>query len=314
MKLELDRQLADRRLRKQREQEENALYLQQQAEHLKALEEAERAKKRDLERRLEEQAKSRREQLLQTKERRRKEEKEREIEDLQLKARLIREAEDELKVHMAKRAQEKEYLQKMFEENKLQKQKTLEELERDRLEDIRAQQLYALMLEKQEADRQREIKAREDRQQLYMNRMADTVIRDQDAKAHDEEDKIRRYEHMKEMRERQEEERRRRWHERNTEECKRFLFQQMEERKIRERQEKEHNDEQAKIWEIDRAIQEKEQERLGEKIKKNYKDTAEFLKTQMRRSLAAKMNRNEFLYNKDILRDVNAKLKEHENS
>jgi hypothetical protein len=39
----------------------------------------------------------------------------------------------------------------------------------------------------------------------------------------------------------------------------------MEERKIRERQEKEHNDEQAKIWEIDRAIQEKEQERLGKR-------------------------------------------------
>lgn len=54
MKVELDRQLADRRLRKQREQEENALYIQQQTEHLKALEEAERAKKRDLERRLEE--------------------------------------------------------------------------------------------------------------------------------------------------------------------------------------------------------------------------------------------------------------------
>jgi hypothetical protein len=68
-----------------------------------------------------------------------------------------------------------------------------------------------------------------------MNRMADTVIRDQDAKAHEEEDKIRIYEHMKEMRERQEEERRRRWLERNTEECKRFLFRQMEERKIRER-------------------------------------------------------------------------------
>jgi hypothetical protein len=50
------------------------------------------------------------------------------------------------------------------------------------------------MLQKQEEDRSREVKAREDRAQEFMNRMADTVIKDMDAKAHEEEMKIRRYE------------------------------------------------------------------------------------------------------------------------
>jgi hypothetical protein len=36
-------------------------------------------------------------------------------------------------------------------------------LERERLEDVKAQELHAAMLEKQEADRMREIKAREER-------------------------------------------------------------------------------------------------------------------------------------------------------
>lgn len=41
-----------------------------------------------------------------------------------------------------------------------------------------------------------------------MNRMADTVIKNMDERAKDEEDKIRRYEMEKEMRERMEDERR----------------------------------------------------------------------------------------------------------
>jgi hypothetical protein len=41
-----------------------------------------------------------------------------------------------------------------------------------------------------------------------MNRMADTVIKNMDEKARDEEEKVRRYEMEKEMRERAEDERR----------------------------------------------------------------------------------------------------------
>ena len=41
-----------------------------------------------------------------------------------------------------------------------------------------------------------------------MNRMADTVIKNMDERARDEEDKIRRYEMEKEMRERMEDEKR----------------------------------------------------------------------------------------------------------
>lgn len=49
---------------------------------------------------------------------------------------------------MEKRRQEREYLQKMLHENDKQKAKANEERERERLEDIRAQQEYTKMLEK----------------------------------------------------------------------------------------------------------------------------------------------------------------------
>jgi hypothetical protein len=96
----------------------------------------------------------------------------------------------------------------MLTENERQKQIALSDKEKQRLEDIRAQEEYTRMLEKQEQDRANEFKARENRAQEFMNRMADTVIRKMDDKQREEEDKIRRYETEKEMRERLEDERR----------------------------------------------------------------------------------------------------------
>lgn len=62
-----------------------------------------------------------------------------------------------------KRRQEKEYLQKMLTENERQKGIAALEKEKERQEDIRAQQEYSRMLEKQEQDRINEFKAREQR-------------------------------------------------------------------------------------------------------------------------------------------------------
>ena len=64
------------------------------------------------------------------------------------------------------------------------------------------------MLEKQEQDRINEFKARERRAQEFMNKMADTVIRKMDDRQKEEDDKIRRYETEKELRERMDDERR----------------------------------------------------------------------------------------------------------
>ena len=62
---------------------------------------------------------------------------------------------------LEKRRQEREYLQKMLAENERQKAKATQDKLKERDEDIRAQQEYARMLEKQEQDRINEFKARE---------------------------------------------------------------------------------------------------------------------------------------------------------
>lgn len=174
------------------------------------------------------------------------------------------------------------------------------------------------MLAKQEEDRQREIKAREERQQMFMNRLADTVIKEMDNKAAEEEMKIKKYELQREMAERKAEEMREDKKKKGYDACKKHLFRQMEERRKRDIEEAERNAEQAKIWEKDRQNYMTEEERIKEKVKKLNHDTADFLRSQMSeqrtRHIFGKMNRTEFLYNKHVLRNVNEKLREHSGS
>lgn len=75
-----------------------------------------------------------------------------------------------------KREQEKLYLQKMLEENTRERARKNLDQEREREEDIEAQANHAAMLDKQQADRENEFKMRERRAQEFMNRMASTVI------------------------------------------------------------------------------------------------------------------------------------------
>ena len=76
---------------------------------------------------------------------------------------LKRQMDEEAKTLQEKRKQEKEYLQKMLEENERWKRQQGLEREREKLEDIKAQEAYAKMLEKQEKDRELAVKAREAR-------------------------------------------------------------------------------------------------------------------------------------------------------
>ena len=64
----------------------------------------------------------------------------------------------------------------MLRENELQKKKLKDEEERQRQEDVRAQEEYVRMLEKQENDKLNEMKQREARAQDFMNKMADNVL------------------------------------------------------------------------------------------------------------------------------------------
>ena len=140
--------------------------------------------------------------------------------------------------------------------------------------------------------------------------MADTVIKNMDDRARDEEDKIRRYEMEKEMRERMEDEKRFGKMKSEQQRMRDFLAKQMEEKKHREHLEKALNDEQATMWRQDHRNYTEEERRLNDKINKINKENADFLKKQMEDKNAkhrAKMNKQEFLLNKPLLKEINDK-------
>jgi len=82
----------------------------------------------------------------------------------------------------------------------------------------------------------------------------------------------------------------------------------MDEKNVRERHAKAHNDEQAVLWARDKQNYENEENRLNSKIKQINVENASFLKQQVgeKESKAAqkKMNRQEFQLNKPLLREI----------
>ncbi len=146
-----------------------------------------------------------------------------------------------------------------------------------------------------------------------MNRMADTVIKNMDSRARQEEEKIRKYELEKELRERMADEAKNNKHKTEQQRMRDYLAKQMEEKRLRELQEKALNDEQANMWSKDFKNYSEEERRLHSKIGQINKDNQEFLRKQMEEKQIkigkAKMNKQEFLLNKPLLKEINDKLR-----
>jgi len=120
------------------------------------------------------------------------------------------------------------------------KQKEQDEI--NRLDDLKAQDDYTRMLDKQDNDRQNEMKKRERRAQEFMNKMADNVIHKMEQKQRHEDDMLRMYENEKEMRQRKMEEKRANNQRAEQERMRNFLASQIAEKKAREDNDKSNID------------------------------------------------------------------------
>lgn len=256
---------------------------------------------------------SRDRQLKEEKIRKRKEEKEAFATEVELVQRLRDEMAMEQAMQAEKRRQEKEYLQKMLRENEANKKKAEGDKAAQQRADIQAQNEYSKLLEKQEADRQHEFQQREARAQNFMNRLASDVIGKQQDRKRAEDEALMRYEMEKEMRARLADEAKAARIKAEKDEMRKLLAQQMEEKRAREAGEKADNNQQAEIWRKDKDNYELEEARLKNKIKQINLDNQSFLQNQMcnkaDKSKNRKMDQQEFLYNKGLLREINQKKK-----
>ncbi len=92
----------------------------------------------------------------------------------------------------------KENLKKNLEENEEFKKRQMFQTLKERDDDKKAMEEYSKMLEKQDMERSNYFKRCEDKQKALMNRMKDTVIKDQENHLKEEEIKIKKYQEEKE--------------------------------------------------------------------------------------------------------------------
>lgn len=312
IKEELDRQVRDKKARKRREQDEDNLYDNLQQKHLQLLDEKEKERQAEIGAKINREKNSRDQQLKEEKRRKRHEERDEMAQEQAIVTKLKDEMNQERQMLLEKRAQERDYLQRMLEENEKHKANMKQQEERERLQDVAAQDAYTKMLEQQEKDRLNEIDRREQRAQEFMGRMADTVLKEMDMKQKEEEDKIKRFEMEKEQQDRFNERLEYKRMKDDQQKLRDDLARQVAEKKRRENMEKEFNDEQAKMWQLDRQNYEQQENLLNGKIQEKNRENRAFLESQMAERNAAKasrMNYNEHLLNKALLRDINYQRK-----
>ncbi len=222
--------------------------------------------------------------------------------------RLKEEMRQERDMQMEKRRQEKEYLQLMIEENEKHKEQQEKSKQKEVQEDVRAQAAYSSMLAQQEDDRNDEMNQREKRAQEFMGKMADTVLKEMEMKQRHEDDMIRQFEMDKEQQERVNDQLAYKKMKDDQQRMREELAQQVADKGRRETMEKDYNDEQAKMWALDRENYERQENDLNHKIKDINMENRKFLESQMQERDAAKkqrMNFNEHLLNKQLLREIN---------
>ena len=304
---ELDKQLAQRVTIKRKEETEVDAYTSLQKTHLQSLEAKEREKE-ELQKKLKVMEKARLDKQLHDDRQRKKIS---ELDEKQQEKLLVednrRELEEERQSQLQKKQMERSYLQKMMEENEenkriqLEQQKKLKEQEKTELAE------YTRMLDRQEADRLEEIRARESKTQELMNKMADTVLKDLDQHRELEEAKVTRYQLEKERQDQLDDEERLRRIKDGQREMKAYLDQQTQERRERELQEKALSAKQAEIWKQDLKLHAEEDKLIRSKILTTNKNHADYLKKQMAAHQKPKRNvmtREEFLLNRKLLTDA----------
>lgn len=148
---------------------------------MKAKEDAEKAKQRELKNKIYQQKQMNDQQLAEAKRRKETEAQAQRVKEIQFVSQLKQELNEEKEAKQLKRHNEREQAQRVIQENETAKIKQLAEKERERAAENKVIEDYNRMLEAQEAKRAAEWKAREAKIQLFMNKMADTVQKSNEA-------------------------------------------------------------------------------------------------------------------------------------
>lgn len=174
--------------------------------------------------------------------------------------------------------------------------------------DIQAQEEYSRLLEKQEKEREQELKNRENRARVFMNMMSNTVIKEQQEALKAEETQIIEHYRRRDQREKDEDQLKKQKYKVQQQQIREFLNQQVEEKEGKKVFEKELNQRQAEFWHNDTKDYQNKETAKENYIKEVNLKHQDILRQQIQekhsKTKKGKMNQMELLHNKDILKNI----------
>lgn len=182
LRLDLDRQVAEQRMKKQRQRDEEQKYFMNQLVEVEQWKEMERAKADELKVKAFKEKRDRDEQLQYERMLKNEEVEKRKEEEAALVEKIAREMEMEKERMELRRQQQKAAMKKVFAENLEENAQKAEAQARQQEADMEAMKEYNRILDQQEEMRAQELQARMDKQKALMEKMKENVQKQQKKK------------------------------------------------------------------------------------------------------------------------------------
>lgn len=190
---DLDNQIRQKKNREYEEIVKNRDYDEIIRNHCNHLEELEKKKQQEIKERIMKEKENRDKQLKEEKQRKKIEFLKEKKYDKEIVKNLLNDIEREKEKKQIKKMEEKELLQQTLRENEINRQRQLENIIKEKNDDVRATKEYAKIMDRQEQERVDYFKKIERNSNNYINKMADTVLQSLDKKNKEEDEKMRNY-------------------------------------------------------------------------------------------------------------------------
>ncbi len=266
-KVNLDMQINEKNAKNQEEAIENQQYFNYILNDVARYNKTEKEKQEEIKRKMFKEKEIRDIQLREEKKRKKKESQLELEHDKLLIQKQLDKIEAEKKSAFEKKAKEREAYNQIQKANVEYKKHQLEMRRQERENDIRAMDEYARILDKQERDRAEYFKRCENKQNDFMSKMAENVVKINDNRLAKEDEKIVKYQNEREMMNQLEEERRKKRQADQNMETKKFLDMQIDYKKRENEMDKKNSIQHARYLQEDTKIFEMQEQEKTKKVR-----------------------------------------------
>lgn len=197
---DLENQMRQKHKRNYEEQVKNREYDEIMMNHCRFLDEMEKKRNQEIKERIVKEKENRDKQVQDEKLRKKTEQLKEKKYDREYVKNIQSELEKDRQIQLKRRLDERELMFNTIMENELNKKRALENKEKERLTDIKYTEEYAKLIDRQELERMDYFKRIERNANNYINKMADTVMNNIEAKNKEEEEKMKTFLMEKEKR------------------------------------------------------------------------------------------------------------------